>query len=453
VRVLLLSTYELGRQPFGLASPAARLAAAGATVTCLDLAVQALDADAIAAADMIACYLPMHTATRLAVQLIPRLRLINPRAQLCCYGLYAPLNAPLLRSLGVQTVLGGEFEDGLVALAQRLASTGPTCAQAEPELAFPRQRFAVPDRRGLPALARYARLVLGPGDERLAGYTEASRGCKHRCRHCPIVPVYDGRLRLVPHDVVLADVAQQVAAGAQHITFGDPDFLNAPRHALPIISALRERFPALSYDVTVKVEHLVHHGDLLPTLRDTGCLLVTSAVESFDPLILERLAKQHTFADVEAVVARLRGLGLAFNPTFVTFTPWTTPDGYLELLRTLLALELVENTAPIQYAIRLLIPAGSRLLELPDIQSLVGPFDEQALAHPWLHPDPRVDALFAEVRAIVQAAAAQGDRRLVFAEVWRAAHAVAGRPAPPLHWHNGRRPQTPIPFLSEPWFC
>jgi hypothetical protein len=39
---------------------------------------------------------------------------------------------------------------------------------------------------GLPALRQYAQVVL-PGDGFLvAGYTEASRGCKHLCRHCPL---------------------------------------------------------------------------------------------------------------------------------------------------------------------------------------------------------------------------------------------------------------------------
>ena len=37
VRVALISTYEMGRQPFGLASPAAWLRRAGAQVTALDL--------------------------------------------------------------------------------------------------------------------------------------------------------------------------------------------------------------------------------------------------------------------------------------------------------------------------------------------------------------------------------------------------------------------------------
>ncbi len=146
-------------------------------------------------------------------------------------------------------------------------------------------------------------------DTKVVGYTEASRGCKHTCRHCPIVPVYDGRFRVVPIDIVLADVRAQVAAGARHVTFGDPDFFNGIRHAMAVVHAVHAEFPDLSYDVTIKIEHLLAHADRLPELTATGCAFVTSAVESVDDDILERLAKGHTLADFERAVALCRDAG------------------------------------------------------------------------------------------------------------------------------------------------
>src|SRR5438093_620059 len=79
--VVLISTYELGRQPFGLASPAAWLRRAGARVTCLDLSREPLREEPVRQADLIAFYVPMHTATRLAVEVLPAVRKLNPRAQ------------------------------------------------------------------------------------------------------------------------------------------------------------------------------------------------------------------------------------------------------------------------------------------------------------------------------------------------------------------------------------
>lgn len=455
MNVVLISTYELGRQPFGLASPAAWLRSAGANVTCLDLFSQRLDAGsaAIAAADLVAFHLPMHTATRIAAAAAPRVRSLNPRAHLCFYGLYAPLNAGYLRRLGADSILGGEFEQGLLDIYQHLLAGNTKPTPPEPLILLERLAFQKPDRSGLPALERYARLEQPGAAPVIAGYTETSRGCKHLCRHCPIVPVYGGRFRVVQPDVVLADIAQQVEAGAGHITFGDPDFFNGPTHALRIVRALHARFPGLTYDVTIKIEHLLAHARYLPTLRDTGCVLVTSAVEAVDDGILEKFAKRHTRADFIRAVELLRGYGLALQPTFVAFNPWISLEGYCDLLALLAELDLIEHVPSVQLAIRLLIPAGSRLLELPEVQHLIGPFDETALCFPWAHPDPRVDALQAQILATVKAGAERDQsRRTVFAAIWELAQQAAGQELR-LAASRYALADKPIPFLSEPWYC
>jgi len=446
MRVLLISTYDLGRQPFGLASPAAFLRGAGHDVVCADLTRTALGDDDIVGAGMVAFFLPMHTATRMALPVVDRVRARNPSAHLCAYGLYAPLNASLLREHGVSAVFGPEFEEELLATASRLEAGGAGSAPAAD--ALPRVHFITPDRSGLPPLTRYASLQVGDA-RRIVGYTEATRGCKHRCRHCPIVPVYDGRFRAVPIEVVLADVRAQVAAGAEHITFGDPDFLNGPTHARAIVTALAAEFPGVSYDVTIKVEHLRRHDDLLPVLKATGCAFVTTAVESFDDDVLEHLQKGHTFADFEAVVDRCSSLGLALSPTFVAFTPWTTIDRYLRMLGEIARLGLVGAVAPIQYAIRLLVPDGSLMLELSDVRRVLERFDGRSLTHVWRHADPRVDALQRDAEGLV-GSRLNAPRAEIFARIWGLAHDAAGRPAPALEPLPSR---ATVPYLNEPWYC
>jgi len=457
MNIVLISMYELGRQPFGLASPAAWLREQGARVACLDLSRETLREDAVRAADLIAFYVPMHTATRLAVTLLPVVRDMNPRAHLCFYGLYAPVNEEYLRRLGVGTILGGEFEEGLTSLARRLGVNGATGAQVEAVVSLARQKFRVPDRRDFVPLEKYARLVIPDGATRTVGYTEASRGCKHLCRHCPIVPVYQGTFRIVDREIVLADICQQVAAGAQHISFGDPDFFNGIGHAIPLVEALRREYPALTYDVIIKVEHLLKHQDCLDKLRETGCLFVTSAVESVDDAVLEKLDKCHTRADFLRVVELFREAGLVLQPTFVPFTPWTTMDGYCELLDVIRTNDLIENVAPIQLAIRLLIPAGSRLLELEDIRATVGAFDEAALVYPWKAADSRVDRLCEEVQQIVHAGEkSHRTRAQIFQRIEEAAIAAADGTQ-----GDAVRPKTltilaaraAIPYLNEPWYC
>jgi radical SAM superfamily enzyme YgiQ (UPF0313 family) len=447
--VILLSTYELGRQPFGLASPAAWLRRAGVDVCMADLSREKLSSVPVERAVLVAFYLPMHTATRLALPVIDRVRSRNPRAHLCAYGLYAPLAADQLRAHGVQTILGPEAEAELTALASgQVSETGPVTKGSDPFV--PRLDFVTPDRSGLPGLDRYAALQMPDGTRRVAGYTEASRGCKHRCRHCPIVPVYDGQFRVVAHAVTLDDIAGQVDRGAAHITRGDPDVFHGPTHARRLVEAVAARFPGLTYDVTIKVEHLLRHADLVPVLRHTGCLFVTSAIEAVDDHVLERLAKGHTRADVERVAALMREAGLPIAPTFVAFTPWTTIEGYLHLLETIERLGWAEAVASIQLAIRLLVPAGSRLMELPEIRRVAGPLDAHALVHPWAHDDPRVDALQRDVQGLV-GRRLNAPRAEVFEQVLALALAAAGRPA--AGRGKPRAARVTVPYLTEPWYC
>jgi radical SAM superfamily enzyme YgiQ (UPF0313 family) len=384
----------------------------------------------------------MHTATRLALPVIDRVRALNPGARLAAYGLYAPLNAGLLRERGVSAILGGEFEQELVELA---LGTQPEKSRT----GIARLQFLVPAREGLLPLERYATLQTA-GERRTAGYTEASRGCKHRCRHCPIVPVYDGQFRIVGADAVIGDIRAQVASGARHITFGDPDFFNGPRHALAIVQRMAKECPGVSYDVTIKIEHLLKHADALPVLRDTGCAFVTSAVESIDDAVLARLEKGHTREDFERTVALCRAVGLALVPTFVAFTPWTTLERYRDLLATLDRLDLVEHVAPIQYAIRLLVPQGSRMLELPEMREAIGPFNPVSLTYPWRHQDARVDALQEALAGLVGVRLST-PRSELFEAIWATAH-EGGATVPRRAILPGPARAT-IPYLNEPWYC
>jgi radical SAM superfamily enzyme YgiQ (UPF0313 family) len=421
----------------------------------MDTSREALNECTVREAGLIAFYAPMHTATRLILQLLEPLRRMNPQAHFCAYGLYATLTAESFAAHGVKSLFGGEFEQALVDLAERLSATPapPSLDSLDSNVSLARLHFQTPDRDGLPPLRSYAHLVLPDGEHRVVGYTEASRGCKHLCRHCPIVPVYNGVFRIVDREVVLADIRQQVAAGAQHITFGDPDFFNGVGHAIPLVETLHREFPRLTYDVTIKVEHLLKHAELLPTLRTTGCLFIISAVESLEDATLQKLQKNHTRADFFRVVDVCRRTAITLQPTFVPFTPWATFAEYLDLLEQLRRLELIEAVAPIQLGIRLLIPPASKLFELEEIRKLVGPFDPPALVYPWKNPDPRMDALAEEVQGIVAASEKlKRGRAATFQRIWRAASLAAGNSA-----EESALPllasRATVPYLNEPWYC
>ena len=303
-------------------------------------------------------------------------------------------------------------------------------------------------------LDRYARLE-EQGAERLVGYVEASRGCLHRCLHCPIVPVYDGRFVLVPESVVLEDIRRQVQAGATHITFGDPDFLNGPGHSLSIVRAMHGEFPRLTFDFTAKIEHLLKRRALMPDLRAQGCLFVISAVESFSDSVLNLLQKGHTGADVIAALGMLREVGIALRPSLVAFTPWTSLDDYLYMLDMVETEDLIDTTDPVQLSIRLLVPPGSALLNQSDIRRFLGALDQAGFQYPWTHPDERMDRLHQAVSGIVEASAKdETDALMTFDRIRTAAHEMAGHRVEPSTRPMPARPDRPKPpRLTESWFC
>lgn len=448
--ILLVACYELGHQPLAVAWPAAFLERAGFRPAVLDLSVEPLDADKVRRARLVAISVPMHTALRLGVLAAERVRQLNPSCHVAFYGLYAALNADHLLAHGVDSVLGGELEQALVALARQLEAP---VADGAPRSAVSLQRldFPPPSRAQLPSLKKYARLERD-GRQEIAGYVEASRGCLHHCRHCPIPPVYGGRFFVVPRNVVMADVRELVAAGATHVTFGDPDFLNGPGHALAVVRALHAEFPSLTFDVTAKIEHLLRHRQALPELRASGCVFIVSAVESLSDTVLGHLAKGHTRADVVAALHAVREAGMVLRPTWVAFTPWTRLADYHEMLQFVEDEGLVDAIDPVQYSIRLLVPPGSPLAESPALRPFRGRLVAQDFYYEWTHPDEAMERLHAAVAALVATAAERGeDAAVTFQRVGAAADAAAGLPARPSLELPAGRPRPPR--LTEPWFC
>jgi len=457
-RVLLVACYELGHAPLGIAWPLAFLRRAGLDASTLDLAVEAFSPGRAAAADIVVISVPMHTALRLGVQAADRVRAANPRAHVCFHGLYAWLNAALLLQGAADSIIAGEGEDVLVDLVRALGDgrdpsrvPGVTTRASRAEPVRARLSFPVPDRSTLPSPARYA-AYRHDGYTDAAAYVEASRGCLHVCRHCPVVPVYGGRFFVVPADVVLADIRAQVAAGARHVTFGDPDFLNGPGHAIELCRRLHAEWPELTFDFTAKVEHLLKHRTLLREFAALGCTFVVSAVESLSDEVLRRLDKGHTAAHVSELVTVMEDAGLVLHPTLVAFTPWTTLDDYIAVVEFFRARGLVAYVPPVQLAIRLLVPPRSALLSEPDAAAWVGPLDPEAFTHRWAHPDPRMDVLYGRVASCVEAAEDAGeDPRLTWDAVRALAYAAAGRAMPDEAMPPAYIPDPPR--LTEHWFC
>jgi radical SAM superfamily enzyme YgiQ (UPF0313 family) len=456
MRVLLVSTYELGHQPLHVASPAAALRRAGHDIRCLDLSIERMEDADVAWAEAVAFSVPMHTAMRLAIRVARSVRDAREALPVCFYGLYAPVSRDLTVGMLADRVIAGEYEPALVAWVDGLErGVRPRDGHEQPIVQLGRSRFDLPARDLLPPLHRYAHLEVA-GERRVAGYVEASHGCAHRCRHCPVPVVYDGRIRTVDRRLLLDDIDQLVAMGATHITFGDPDFLNGWRHTLLTVQEMHARWPELTFDCTTKVEHILRKPSLWADLADAGCLFVVSALEAVNDAILERLDKGHTTSEAAEAIKLLREHGIEVRPSFLPFTPWTTPRDVLDILDFVIEHDLIENVDPVQYTIRLLLPEGSLLLEHPDMKPHLGPYDPEHLTYTWSAADARADELQRELAALVEREVGAGEPiGATFLKVYRRVSEVAAETgeaslrevAIAAGSAEGR------PRLTEPWFC
>ncbi|MBV9689409.1 MAG: radical SAM protein [Ktedonobacteraceae bacterium] len=477
--ILLISCYELGHQPFHLASLLAMLRQAGYSPVAVDAAVETLSDEVIARACFVGIAVQMHTALRLGEQIAQHVRSKNPSTHICCYGLYALLNANYLLQGSainqeatnrgatgraptthlIDSAIGGEYELPLLnlvaALEQGEHDTIPGVRTRHSESApwIQRTPFVVPDRVQLQPLERYARLQVGT-ELRLAGYTETTRGCKHTCLHCPITPIYQGRFFAIPLEVVLQDIRAQVAQGARHITFGDPDFWNGPTHAMRILRILHREFPSVTFDATIKIEHLLKHRHLLAETKELGCAFIVSAVESLHDSVLQHLDKGHSSADVAEAFALLEQVGIPLRPSLLPFSPWETLESYSALLDFFEQRHLIEHLDPVHLSIRLLIPPGSALLDTPDSHTWLGELDTTAYTYRWQHPDPRMDELQRSIAALVEQAQSNGaDSLETFFRVKALTYAMQGRDfsiRDAIRRYGARKT---LPHLTESWFC
>ena len=412
-------------------------------MSTIDLAVEDMSIDHARAVDAVAISVPMHTAMRLAIATAREIRTEAPDQPIALYGLYAAVGSE--RSLGAvaDRLIAGEYEPGLVEWLDSLDG-GP-----KPRLTIDLSPsdFLVPRRATLPSLEQYARLEW-QGESRLVGAVEASHGCRHRCRHCPIPVLYDGRLRVVGVGPVLADIDQLVFAGAQHITFGDPDFLNAPRYSLDILRAAHAAHPDVTYDVTVKVSHILQHRDRWAEMAEIGVLFVVSAFESVDDPTLKILDKNHTVADMVEAIAIVESAGIYLRPTWLPFFPWTKPSDLAFLAGFLDHHRLWEATDPVQLAIKLLIPGGSLLQNHPAVAPHLVGYEPEALTWQWRFVDQDTELLHKRLDAVAaEASDCEAEAMATLGLMRREIADANGSTLGPMPVGSE------VPRLTESWFC
>ncbi|WP_298347717.1 hypothetical protein [Ferrimicrobium sp.] len=441
--VLFISTYELGHQPQLAAEVAAELPEGRLEVLDLSKVPLTVAADAMSHATRVILTAPMLTGALVARDLLAALEPDQPERQLIVVGLYATALRESLHRPPEALWLDRATASELAALVQ--SSFIDTQAHTQTAKATNRRSYRV-NRTPLMPLDSY-RSVSIAGHDLVTGYLETSVGCRHRCLHCPVAATWNGRIAINDAEAVITDGLAQIEAGAQHLSFGDPDFLNAPKHSLKVLTTLAEKAPWVTFDITTKIAEILRHRDLIPTLAASHVNFVISAVESLNDDVLGHLDKGHTGADVPIARDLLYANGIALHPTFVPFTPWTTMSDLVAIVDFIVDSDLVDVVEPIQYSIELLTPTNS-LLPVNDTD--FGPYDARVMGYTVRYRDERLPYLRDRLYQIA-AQAGEDTFGTTFRRIYAATYEANGLSTPSAPTARVRAPSTAI--MSEPWFC
>lgn len=393
---IVVSTYDLGHQPQLAAVIAGLYEQSNLDYKVIDLSVETdmnklapIESRAGSEIDTLICTVGMLTSAMLFRDVFRYL--VNAEVhinRLFLYGLYA-------------SDLAREAE--ILGAGELIIRSAPTQTEIARDLDLEPidARRYFPSRKRLGSLDRYKHVKV-EGGKKVSGYVETTGGCRHRCKHCPLPIHFNGKISVNPLMDVLADVEVQVAAGATHVTVGDPDFFNAPVHAMKFARELHKRFSDTTFDCTIKIEHLIKHNRYLGELGQLGCTFITSAVESMSDEILDNLSKGHKRDEIYTAVSYVDNAGIDFHPSFVPFTPWTGKEDYEEILRFVYQMGMEGFVEPVQLAIKLLVPEASLLLSSKEFLPYKGSYSQETFSYLWSYREPAMAELELDVKARVQ---------------------------------------------------
>ena len=373
MKILLLSFYDLGKQPKIVSEIYNKLNTDNVEIDFLDYSVDSTAIE-LSRYDALGIYASMHTATVLATQFLYKKELPE---KIFSFGLYAHVlsdSDPTIHY--IDNLDSEELFDYLKIKSDNGYSFKET----------------VPDRTIFPNISEYTRLI-DKGSNKITGSVETTYGCKHLCTHCPVPIQFQGSFKIFSERKIIEDVSNQIELGAEHISFNDPDFFNGPKFSLKILEKLNKEYPLITYDSTIKVEHILKYKDYFKELNNLNMLFVISAFESTNDLILKVLDKNHTFRDLEDAIELSKKYNVDIRPTWMPFTPWTRLEDLHNIIELIENYELRDTVDPIQLTIKLLIPKHSLIINRPEIKEYLGRYDAESFSYFWSYEDPKVDDL------------------------------------------------------------
>ena len=400
VNVALVSTFEAGMQPLALATAGAYLRRSGIGCAAFDGYHSGVFADDLADYNLVVFSAPVFESLRGTTSLAADLRRARPATSIGFVGTYATLNADALLKKYADWVILGDFEESLVRICEKGGRvddirniSGVLGQSGKASSVRGLSEWYVPDRSILPSMSDYDYQPATKFFSRpvTVGNIETARGCRFKCSYCSVFAAYQGKVSVVPTDVVMGDIEQVVSAGAEHVCFVDAEFLNAPSHSMEIVRRMHSRFPHLTFDFTSRADLIAADRSRLREFVECGAKWVTSAFEFPKKKILQVFNKGFGPEQLDATLGIAKDVGLVVNPTFVLFNPWVSADEIKGASRYIADREL--QVEDVQFTTRLWLYKGSPMLSDWEIQSRIT--KEHEFHYEWRHRDIEVEEMFA----------------------------------------------------------
>lgn len=399
LKVLIVSSFEGGYQPISAATACAALSENGFDTSILDTYVDGVREDILKEANLVAISIPLFDSLYSGIEIAKIVKEINKNAHVSFFGQYASINASRLAPKYCDTCIIGQWENKLVLLAQQLSKNhfSYSSSQENNYIVNESQKFYLPHRAFLPPLYKYPQEQINKfcGSTQIVGGTETSRGCHHKCLYCSVFASYDGKVEIIPEEIILTDVRTMISGGMTHLTFMDADFFNSKNYGIKIMKKIHEEFPSLTFDFTTRVDHINENKDIISEMKALGLVFITTAVEFPCQEVVNEIDKEITLQDIEEAINFLKEENIQINPTFILFNPWIKLENLIEFKAFVHKNSLDEIIDPIQYETRLHIYKGSPLLNRDSIKNLE--LSENEFNYEWKHPDSRVDEVYSHM--------------------------------------------------------
>lgn len=428
MKILLLSFYDLGKQPKIISELHKKLDNGSNQIDIVDYSIEEKNLT-LDNYDVLGIYASMHTASVLAEQYLRDRKLPN---KLFVFGLYANVFSEMFSNF--QSIHSFD-SDELESLLE---------VQLNPNYSF---KHSVPDRTILPSITDYSHIVDG-SNNLIAGSVETTYGCKHECTHCPVPIEFKGMFKTFGTEKIITDVTNQVEEGAKHISFNDPDFFNGPKHALKILQLLNEKHPSITYDSTIKVEHILKYPDYFQELKNLNMLFVISAFETTNDHVLNILQKNHSFNDLNKAVELSLENNIDIRPTWMPFSPWTEQNDLISIIKLIENYKLRETVDPIQLTIKLLVPKNSLILKRPEMKEYLLDYDPASFSYAWKYKFPNIDNIQNELFTYVL----QHESENEYTQYLGLVDILESHTNETL-LNSEKYSQRIVPKLSETWFC